>query len=951
MFLTVVGFGESFTMAPSSYLTSALKRGSCILQARTNSGSIRHGHKQTKQRNQKQSTPVPKRAPRNVNARSRRETTQQTSTPKRVPRNKRTAIRWVVQGVERALSDKESARDGNNGGNSYKRRIDASLVDALYLMVNANSQKDVLDSEERVGVLMRHPNKFPAEVNERVIKATAMAGLSSLSLSLLRALLEDESRDALPSPMAYTAVLNALRKNGRIDRLEGTLAELAAACRRMSSRTGKKVRVDVVAFNVLLAALCDAAVKGRQFPSSAPGIATDEGLHFNFTSMASNASSGGYPTMETPSSEKYLYKALNLLKGDVARTRFALAGDPDGYSYNSVLDAVARCSKPSFDGEDHCTRSMMTSCLREMKGRRIKPDALTYNAQIRGALARQDEEAAIELIDEVILDPSSELDRFTINFALAPFLRAGRRDDLWLLLREFYHKNVAGSGKNNNRVVSSAFEAFLNTIVQDTGDVNFADEVFREFFLPTPVKSARTDKRIQVSQMVHVLEEDAIVPSLTYRRYAEKSNCPAPSTRHFNILFAGYSKAHLSAVSRLGKHRSLIPPKYSYDPSEDLSNNATLNDLANDNMSDNRTSDAVRNAQKAYKLLDAMLGLSLPLDAFSVTSLMALPFTAENVTSLLERIEPEMMVELNPAAYRSIITAYGRAGDPSSACWVFEEAISRGNQGRNVENWNVLLGALSKGCVIGATKNNSKSALDILNSSAAQSHRNPPDRMNDESTENQIISKINGMSPLDASLAVLDAMRNGTGPRPNSQSYCLVASALSGYGTAVRPDAARALRLFRNATSEGVAADGRFLNAVLRCHCDDVEGALALWKSDVGPAAAARVDGSKARTDLIAAYNGLMHVCGRALRPDVATRIAYAMKKAGIEPTEVTLNSYFAGKREALAGGEGDSSAAVRKKLRLADQYETLLSVECTKYNVGDKRRSKDKKIRIILSN
>ena len=79
------------------------------------------------------------------------------------------------------------------------------------------------------------------------------------------------------------------------------------------------------------------------------------------------------------------------------------------------------------------------------------------------------------------------------------------------------------------------------------------------------------------------------------------------------------------------------------------------------------------------------------------------------------------------------------------------------------------------------------------------------------------------------------------------------------------------------------------------------------------------------------------------MRPDVGLRIAYAMAKAGSDPTEVTLNSYLAGKRMTLDG------ASEEKNLGLRRQYESLLTVECTKYSSSDRRRQNDKKIRIIL--
>ena len=884
---------------------------------------------------------------------------------KRVPQNKRTAIRWVIQGVEKCLAleggggvegvgwSKMTGTTGA-GGKSYGRIVDASLVDALYLLANAYNQKDVLDAEKRLEVLMDDPTDFPIEVTERVIKAAAMAGLASLSSSLLnKALLplsrrggtttgdhDDDAGVILPSPMAYTAVMNALRKIGRIDGMERTLADLASAAsrrRRVPSRDdddageGRVVGIDVVAFNAYLAALCDAAVDGVPFTASASDAIVDDGelSAFNFTSLSTHPSS----STTTSSSEKYLHKAVNLLRGDAARTRFALSSDPDEYSYNQVLHAAARCSRP--DGDNRIAESIITSCLRGMNERGIKADILTYNARLQAALASDGDEAAIRLYDQILSDPNVTPDRYTINFMLRPLACAGRLDDMWTMLNDFYEKNVEGS----NYVVSSAFEAFLISMV-DMGEIELARGIFQSFFLKMPKKQT---KRMQLSRMVHVMNGgetlhrkdgmsvvDSVKMVSNFRGSIQPNSLLPPKTKHFNILLGGYSKAYYSVVSKVGKSRSLVTDKD--DLLKDLwsVSNATL-----------------PNIQNAFELLDIMLGIGVPLDAFSVSSLMALPYaTPEDITSLLVRIEPEMMVDLNPAAYRSIITAYGKAGDPSSAFWMFEEMthICR-NQGRNVESWNAILGALAKGC----DDNGRGKTLDILNSNAAQARRNSQSQGCEES-ESQLISLVDGDSCLAASFAVLNTMRNGTvlsegfaAPKPNSQAYCLVASALSGSG-ASGPSPGLALTLFRNAMEEGVAADGRFLNAVLRCFGDDIEAALAAWKQYFGPAAADYERTSKKRgANVLAAYNGLMHVCGRAIRPDVATRIAYAMKKSGYEPTEVSLNSYLAGKRMALNGNDGG------KNMGLSNQYESALFLECTKYNTKDKRRLNDQKIRIIL--
>ena len=772
--------------------------------------------------------------------------------PRKSPPNRRTSIKWVIQGVEKCLAEEGEPQYGGKPRYSYRRRIDASLVDALYLMANANSQKDVLDAEKRIKVLLKNPSEFPVEVTERVIRATSVAGLS-LSIDLLKLLLKGDDVAALPSSIAYVSVLSFLRKIGRIDRLEETLADLANVSRRIQMKNPSQSGIDIVAFNTYLGAICDAAVAGRPFSSSSDNVIEElDSNLFNFTNF-NNTLDGTTP------SEKYLYKGLNLLRGDVARKKFALDGDPDIYSFNSLLTAVAKCSKPGRN-----LLSITDSCLFTMKKQGIECDTLTYNARIQAAIAANEGDRAIQLIDELLASPKLDADRYTINLALMPFVKSGRKGQMLALMKDFYEMNA---GKNN-RIIVSAFEAFLNTLVQND-EVGLARDVFDAFFLSIP------KDRMQLTGIR-----------------------PNPTTKHFNIMLGGYGK----------------------------------------------TGDAL----KAFELFDIMLDIGLPLDGFTVTSLMMHPISTEKITSLLSQIENERGT-LNPAAYRSVIGAYGDAGDAASACWVFLE-MGRVCQkrGRGAESWNVLLGALARGCIGDKASN----VLDIYGSSAAK--RSTEDLSMEELTSDEFVSLVDGMTCLDASFAILDMMRSGNqtsplmqSPMPNSQSYCLIASALSGFGTSA-PNADRALKLFRDAMNQGgVTPDGRFLNAILRCFGDDIEAALAAWKTDVGPAAASQQ--RNGNMNLQQAYNGLMHVCGRALRPDIATRIAYAMNKAGVEPTEVSLNCYMSGKRVAMEVKTDNG----KKGLGLTNQYENLLSVECTKYNARkfdkSKRRAGDKKIRIIL--
>lgn len=75
---------------------------------------------------------------------------------------------------------------------------------------------------------------------------------------------------------------------------------------------------------------------------------------------------------------------------------------------------------------------------------------------------------------------------------------------------------------------------------------------------------------------------------------------------------------------------------------------------------------------------------------------------------------------------------------------------------------------------------------------------------------------------------------------------------------------------------------------------------------------------------LIDSCIGLTSVAGRAIRLDLGLRIAYAMAKAGVEPTEVTKLVQLKGKRIALENGNDSNKG-------LQNQYESLLSVDCTK--------------------
>jgi hypothetical protein len=244
-----------------------------------------------------------------------------------------------------------------------------------------------------------------------------------------------------------------------------------------------------------------------------------------------------------------------------------------------------------------------------MKQRGIQPDVLTYNARIEvllkadssGNILRKEGEA-IRLIDEVISDPRVKIDRYTINLALVPFLRAGRCDEIMIMLRSFVQSN-----QNNSKLVSSAFESFLHALVKNE-EVDFAREVLETFILPLH------SKRIQLSQRIRVVrKEPGPVNMGGHYHVSMINNLVLPTTRHFNILFGGYSKSYRSVASHCRRSDSSI------------NGGSNLSDLL------------VSFTQKAYVLLDSMLELGVPVDEFSVSSLMTFPSTSNNITLLLNR--------------------------------------------------------------------------------------------------------------------------------------------------------------------------------------------------------------------------------------------------------------------------------------------------------------------------
>jgi pentatricopeptide repeat protein len=267
----------------------------------------------------------------------------------------------------------------------------------------------------------------------------------------------------------------------------------------------------------------------------------------------------------------------------------------------------------------------------------------------------------------------------------------------------------------------------------------------------------------------------------------------------------------------------------------------------------------------------------------------------------------------------------------------------------STRTWNALLGSLAK-----VASTNVTTIVEPLYSNAALRFQVHETSMRYASKE---ITDLQRESGLMATVQLVLSMMSDSNvgrvtpmvPAADSQTFCVAATALQ-----YSPSAGSTLatELFRNATNCGVTADGRFVNALLRCFGADIDAALALWKEEVRSQCISfekrlRSFGRAGSRSLEASYNGLFYVSGRANRPDIALRLVYAMKRDGLEPTETSLNSYRSGQRRPHAkslsetGGFGSS---LERKL-----YESLISVECTKYDTNDRRRAGEQRVRIIL--
>jgi hypothetical protein len=864
-------------------------------------------------------------------------------------------------------------------------------------------------------------------IQERIIKACALAGLTQLAMTLLQDLLvvvaqppaqlqEEDNEDPtssddalpLPSSLAYTAVCDCLKRNGRCEQIEDLLLQLADVARRSSSSSSttkeKEQKVHVSAFNTYLACLCQTQQQQQQ-----QSPINSQQRHDNNNNSNSKRSS-------SVPSRQYLNVAWNYIQNDGRRAQDVFAiGALDITSYNTVLHGAATASNRTL--ADSIWKEMRDSPQQQQqqptqknknKGgdNRMQLDIRSYNARLL-SLKNNDPTERLQLFQELLLQmqkqqqqppfygnnkeekksgtplsssmPSSSFstfdavaeavpqsppnhppllqvqpDRFTIDLILVPLIQAGRIGDVENLLDDF----VSSHSPN---VVSDAFGAFFITLVQE-GEMMTARALFETYVLPSlwsnggggASSSSSSSSSQPAGTTATTSSSSELIRQLEGTRIKFKRNSRSvsalvvrPTVKHFNVLMDGYrrlgdeyKKQEVFLNNREKEQQQSLPKTKGRQQQQQKLQEQQQKQLAENMIDDGSKYDseeetmdpqlAWKEGQELYTLLTDHFHL-IP-DEYTVTSMMGLCDTSEELTDFLFRQQQQQQVRpqvdavvrkslsSSPAVLRAAMTAYGQVGDPSAACILFDR-FGRGPATMNARTWNVLLGALAEGAkrddvalklnweespLLRAIHDWSQSA-DLVKESASQTNNDSsPGGSDRQDHVSFILSSLVGKTCTEAVQILLHRMRTpfSKAPTPNTQSYCIVASALQHGATT---DASVAVALFRNATSaDGMAADGRFVNAIFRCFGDDIQAALVAWKGEIRSACVAyeertrnappSVRRSHAK-NLIAAYNGLLYVCGRALRPDIAVRVAYAMNREDIEPNDVSLNCYHSGKR------------------------------------------------------
>ncbi|KAL7560351.1 hypothetical protein ACA910_002763 [Epithemia clementina (nom. ined.)] len=920
-----------------------------------------------------------------------------------------TQLRWLVNNVE-----KHFVPTGE---------VSEPMFKALQQLASAQTPIELQEAGKRLqqeqqqslGLVYNNNNSSSAGIQERLIKAAAMTGvLTDLAWNWTHMWFLD--RNQLPGDICQNALFSQLRQMGRYQELEMLLLQMGHIV-----VSEYKMEISLSAFNLYLASLSDRAIQNRM--GHYRGSGTEEGA----VSGESSSSSA--------SSADLLHQGWEWIA--TGRAQRELGVVPDDVSFATLLEAAAKVGNRTLSDQLWELLSSSNSNYYTNTTAVPRKNINAYNARLKTLVLTSDERSgkqqdddrmALAVWNELLLDPHVQPDRYSIDLMLLPWVRQERqRHGEKVYWENTTIQSVLNDFCSSNQpdVISSTFEAFLLRLCRDgtTAALMTARAIFHAYIYDKPPLSVAAAPTIIKGAPRRSFRNTTSTTTTNTTTCSSSGRVP-PTTRHFNILLEGYRNAIRDHANSGNKK------------SNSNGNNGGELVLSSTWLDSMGKMERVRLRDEGWTLfrimqqqLSSQVGLVAP-DAVTISTMMGLCSSSLELCRLLGynskkktntnrnqssaapgRGDYEAWLT-KPVLLRSAITRFGELGDISSACWLFVTYGATHQAQQQLRLWNVMLGAIAKAAAV-ATKSNNMSVLcPTVNVSNAMVSMHLGKSINTIALDNcPIATSLAGSTYPESALKLLSLMNNrsmclrhstdGTtiaAPQPDSQSYCLVAQAMQQQQrTWTNSETAeRVVNLFRSAKAEGIQTDGRFLNALLRCFADQIDVALNAWKSDIRPACLAsyrRQEQQNQRDDkqeyglyqhLTPAYHGLLYCAGRALRPDLAVRLVYAMRKEGLEPDEVALHSYLSGKRErsnldepkegASAANPQDSSAKetdhnsfktsfLRKVANIAmprqrpswglvaaRPYEALLQVECTQYDSSDKRRFQNvTRVRIIV--
>lgn len=740
-------------------------------------------------------------------------------------------------------------------------------------------------------------------VQERIIQTVALIGLDQLALNWTLSLFLDCGK--IPSHFVQNSIFSALRKARRYDDLFLLLQKLGTITKKqMSTEPNQQPTKNSIRYY---------DDDDMYYPTMAenPHVVSLSAFNTFLASLSDRACS----KVEKSSTDYYLCELLDWITTDRAKNEIGI--DPDIVSYTIVLQAAAKTGNRTLS--DLVWNGLIPADQQQQKSlhaynARLKILVLPNNNNGGSTDRGRDDALALQLWDEMISNPNLAPDRYTIDLMLLPWERLPQEQNSSTNIIETVLNNFCET--EHPKIVSQAFGSFLVRLCRQ-GSLATARAVFQKFI---------------ASQFA--------IPS-------DSAHSVIPQTLHFNIMLDGYVQAI---------------------PSENyVEDNLVINEMGSSSPQQQKTIPPDVARKEAWSLFRIMQNSPVvPPDSFTYSTMMGICISSPELCHLLhvairtsekQNDKRESFMVTNKAFLRAAITRFGELGDVSSAAWIFLKYGGWHIEQRRL--WNVLLGAIVKALEI---PNKDSELVHIAEAPIASMLVKEKNVMNEiDPVQNPFTLELEGLNYPQAAQTILSMMNRKAelapgirAPTPDSQTYCLVASSIQ----CLNIEADQALKLFREAEAQGIPADGRFINALVRCFGDNIDQVLQAWKSELRPACLAyesrerRIPRNRAKgKNLLAAYHGLMYCCGRALRPDLAVRIAYAMQKEGLEPNEVSLHSYLAGKnkRPVVDDKPKKNSFLASKIPSLVAPYESVLYVECTKYDKNDKRRSQEQRVRIIV--